>query len=275
MPSLEIKEVLREASRKLLEVTDIPQKEVMLLLADVLNKELSWLVAHENDTVEISEIFFKGIERRMAYEPLEYILGKASFYGKTFDVDSRVLIPRPETELLVDKVLELLPDTENLHIVEIGCGSGIISIMLALLFPKAHYSAVDISLEALHVSLANAKKFGVDSKINFIHSSYLDKVTGKIDVIVSNPPYIAHNEALGIGLSYEPSLALYGGNRGDEMLKNIIDLFIARNARLLVCEMGYDQRESISHYALQKGYEAVFYKDLAELDRGFWIKGKK
>lgn len=275
MPSVKIKHVLQEASQTLLEVTEIPQKEAMLLLADALQKELSWLVAHENDTVEVSEVFLNNLKRRAAYEPMEYILGKASFYAKEFDVDKRVLIPRPETELLVDKVLELLPCRENVHIVEIGCGSGVISIMLSLLYPNAQYSAVDISAEALHVSRKNAKKFGVDSNINFIHGSYLDNVVGAIDIIVSNPPYIANNEPLGIGLSYEPSLALYGGNRGDEMLRNIIDLFIMHNAMLLVCEMGYDQKELISEYALYKGYEAEFYKDLAGLNRGFWIKGKK
>ncbi|MDD2383661.1 MAG: peptide chain release factor N(5)-glutamine methyltransferase [Sulfurospirillaceae bacterium] len=275
MSSLEIKEVLREASRRLLGVTDIPQKEAMLLLSHVLKQELSWLVAHENDVVEVDETFFKSLERRAMHEPLEYIIGKASFYGHEFDVDKRVLIPRPETELLVDKVLKLLPEKESLHIVEIGCGSGIISIMLSLLYPSASYSAVDISEDALHVSYKNAEKFGVQSRIDFIHGSYLDNVIKKIDIIVSNPPYIANHEPLAVGLSFEPSLALYGGNRGDEMLKNIIDLFIVRNASLLVCEMGYDQKKAISEYAWLKGYKAEFYKDLAGLDRGFWIKGKE
>ncbi|MDD3344401.1 MAG: peptide chain release factor N(5)-glutamine methyltransferase [Sulfurospirillaceae bacterium] len=275
MSSLEIKSVLKETSDKLRNITDIPQKEAMLLLANTLKKELSWLVSHENDLVEIDESFYKAVERRVAHEPLEYILGKATFYGKEFKVDKRVLIPRPETELLVDKVLELLPHEEHMHIVEIGCGSGIISIMLALLYPSASFCAVDISKDALDVSRHNANHFGVESKIDFIHGSYLDNVTQKIDVIVSNPPYIAENEPLAVGLSYEPSLALYGGKRGDEMLQKIIDLFSEKDAMLLVCEMGYDQKEAIAHYASLKGYAAEFYKDLAGLDRGFWIKGKR
>lgn len=267
-----IKEILREATFKLREVTDIPQKEAMLLLCEVLKQEMSWLVTHDNDEVEIEERFFSFIERRASHEPLEYIFNRANFYGKEFFVDKRVLIPRPETELLVDKTLELIRDIENPYIVEIGCGSGIISIMLALELPNARITAVDISEDALHVARINAEKFGVQEKINFVLGSYLGNLESKIDMIISNPPYIANAEVLDIGLSYEPSLALYGGHRGDEMLRHIIDLYVDKKVKILACEMGYDQKESISKYAYQKNLEASFYKDLAGLDRGFWIK---
>lgn len=270
---MRIKELLSQSAALLREVTEIPQKEAMILLGEVLEKEMSWLFIHNDDEITPPCSFTQLLERRMRHEPLEYILGRASFYGKTFDVDARVLIPRPETEILVDRALALaktLP--EHAHIVEIGCGSGIVSIMLALLLPKAVFTAVDISKDALHVSMHNAQKHGVSERISFINGSYLDGVDGTIDMIVSNPPYIANNESLGIGLSYEPSLALYGGSRGDEMLCHIIDLFEERQAKALVCEMGYDQREAITHYAMQKGFSVEFYKDLAGLDRGFWMK---
>lgn len=273
--NLVIKEALYKAVVQMREATLIPQKEAMLILGEVLGKDMTWLVAHENDEVQIDEHFFDLVARRANNEPLEYILGRASFYGKEFLVDKRVLIPRPETELLVDKVLELARDIQTPHIVEIGCGSGIISIMLSSLFPKARMTAVDISQDALHVAMINAKKFGVEEKINFVLGSYLDGVEEKIDILVSNPPYIAQNEPLHVGLSYEPSLALYGGVVGDEMLKHIIDLFKERAISVLVCEMGYDQKESILKYASDKGFEAKFYKDLADLDRGFWIRNQK
>ena len=273
---MRIKELLTQSAELLREVTDIPQKEAMILLGDVLGCEISWLIAHSDDELSANERFSELLKRRANHEPLEYILGRAAFYGRDFDVDARVLIPRPETEILVDKVLELahaLP--EEAHIVEIGCGSGIISIMLALLLPNARFTAVDISHEALHVSKLNALKHGVSEKITFIESSYLDGVSGEIDMIVSNPPYIANEEPLGIGLSYEPSLALYGGRRGDEMLCHIIDLFESRGVKALACEMGYDQRKPILEYTTSKGFEVEFYKDLAGLDRGFWIKEKR
>ncbi|MFW9618908.1 MAG: peptide chain release factor N(5)-glutamine methyltransferase [Sulfurospirillum sp.] len=273
---MHIKELLSYSAEQLREVTDIPQKEAMILLAHVLGCETSWLLSHSNDEISIDEHFFELLKRRVSHEPLEYILGKASFYGKEFNVDSRVLIPRPETEILVDKAVELARELpQNPHIVEIGCGSGIISIMLSLLLPEAKLTAVDISMDALNVSKQNAQKHGVDKNITFIESSYLDNVEGNIDMIVSNPPYIANNESLGIGLSYEPSLALYGGSRGNEMLCHIVDLFQERKAKALACEMGYDQREPMRLCAQSKGLEIEFYKDLASLDRGFWIKEKK
>jgi len=273
---LHIKELLSYSAEQLREVTDIPQKEAMILLAHVLGCETSWLLSHSNDEISIDEHFFELLKRRVSHEPLEYILGKASFYGKEFNVDSRVLIPRPETEILVDKAVELARELpKNAHIVEIGCGSGIISIMLSLLLPEAKLTAVDISMDALNVSKQNAQKHGVDKNITFIESSYLDNVEGKIDMIVSNPPYIANDESLGIGLSYEPSLALYGGSRGDEMLCHIVDIFQERKVKVLACEMGYDQREPMHLYAHSKGLAIDFYKDLAGLDRGFWIKEKK
>ena len=273
MKPLRIKELLAHSTEQLRDVTEIPQKEAMILLGEVLGCEMSWLVAHSDDEISVNEQFMELLKRRVHHEPLEYILGRAAFYGREFDVDTRVLIPRPETEMLVDKVLELVKELPpQPHIVEIGCGSGIISIMLALLCPHARLTAVDISSEALHVSQHNAQKHGVSERITFIESSYLDRVSGEIDLIVSNPPYIANEEPLCIGLSFEPSLALYGGERGDEMLCHIMDLFHARNVKVLVCEMGYDQRQSIRQYAENKGLEVEFYKDLAGLDRGFWIK---
>ena len=273
---LHIKELLSYSAEQLREVTDIPQKEAMILLAHVLGCETSWILIHSHDEIKPDEHFFELLKRRVSHEPLEYILGKASFYGKEFNVDSRVLIPRPETEILVDKAVELARELpQNPHIVEIGCGSGIISIMLSLLLPEAKLTAVDISMDALNVSKQNAQKHGVDKNITFIESSYLDNVEGKIDMIVSNPPYIANDESLGIGLSYEPSLALYGGSRGDEMLCHIVDIFQERKVKVLACEMGYDQREPMHLYAHSKGLAIDFYKDLAGLDRGFWIKEKK
>jgi len=273
---LRIKELLAQSSEQLRDVTDVPQKEAMILLGEVSGREMSWLLTHSDDEISSDERFEQLLKRRANHEPLEYILERASFYDREFYVDSRVLIPRPETEILVDKAVELaktLP--EQAHIVEIGSGSGIISVMLSLLLPKARFTAVDISVDALMVSQENAQKHGVNDRITFIESSYLDGVQGEIDMIVSNPPYIANKEPLGIGLSYEPSLALYGGNRGDEMLCHIIDLFLARNVKVLACEMGYDQRQPMNLYAQSKGLAIEFYKDLAGLDRGFWIKEKE
>ena len=272
---MRIHEVLKKSAERLRDVTDIPQKEAMILLGNALEKEMSWLIGHGDDDIVVPDVFEAHLARRSLFEPLEYILGNAHFYGKSFDVDARVLIPRPETELLVDKVVTLAKSLpKDAHIVEIGCGSGIISIMLAVLLPHAKLTAIDISHDALNVAMMNAKKHEVFDRITFVHGSYLDSVHEKIDMLVSNPPYIANDEVLGEGLSYEPSLALFGGVKGDEMLCHIIDLFCMRQIKTLVCEMGYDQRQPMLQYAHEKGLEVLFYKDLAGLDRGFWIQEK-
>jgi len=273
---LKIKECLSLGVACLKEVTQIPQKETMLLLGELLGKEMSWIVSHGDDDISLNEWFYSALKRRANHEPLEYILGRASFYDREFDVDSRVLIPRPETEILVDKALELakcLP--KEAHIVEIGCGSGIVSIMLALMLPHIKITAVDLSSDALHVSQKNALKHGVYERIGFVQGSYLDGVNEPIDMIVSNPPYIAKDEPLGKGLAFEPSLALFGGFKGDEMLRHIIDLFMGQKVKMLVCEMGYDQKLPLQEYCIQHGLNPTFYKDLAGLDRGFFIQEKQ
>ncbi|AFL68783.1 peptide chain release factor N(5)-glutamine methyltransferase [Sulfurospirillum barnesii] len=273
---MRIKECVHLGVECLQEVTPIPQKETMLLLCDMLGKEMSWLVAHDADEIIPNEWFYTALKRRANHEPLEYILGRASFYDREFSVDARVLIPRPETEILVDKAV-LLAKTlpEKAHIVEIGSGSGIVSIMLALMLPDVKITAVDISSDALHVSQSNAMKHGVHERISFVQGSYLDAIHESIDMIVSNPPYIAHDEPLGKGLSFEPSLALFGGIKGDEMLCHIIDLFMQHRVKALVCEMGYDQKEPLYTYCVAKGLEPTFYQDLAGLDRGFYIQEKR
>lgn len=264
-----IKDSLVEATKRIKDISDIPNKEARILLASFLKKDQLWIITHDDETIE-EEGYFKLIKRRVSNEPIEYITNSASFYGKDFYVDSSVLIPRPETEILVDLVASTCKGVKRPHIVEIGTGSGIISIMLKKLLPDAKLTAIDISEKALHVAKQNAKNHGVD--IEFIHSNLFDNYdNNNFDILVSNPPYIADNEPLHVGLSYEPSLALYGGNIGDEILRKIIDIYKNKNIKHLICEMGYDQRGKIANYLQTSGLKVKFYKDLAGIDRGFII----
>ncbi|WP_458699484.1 peptide chain release factor N(5)-glutamine methyltransferase [Sulfurospirillum sp. 1307] len=263
-----IKDALIKAVDILKDSSEIPQKEARILLAHHLKKDQIFLITNEDKKI-VDEKYFELIQKRANHEPVEYITNSAMFYSREFYVDSRVLIPRPETELLVDLVVSTCKGLKRAKIVEIGTGSGIISIMLAILLPKAKIKAIDISNDALDVAKINAKKHGVEDKIEFIQSNLLENVKdNSFDMLVSNPPYIANDESLHVGLSYEPSLALYGGEVGDEILKDIIDTFKQRDIKYLACEMGYDQREKILSYA----NNAEFYKDLAGLDRGFIIR---
>ena len=264
-----VKEALVEATKNIKDISDIPNKEARILLAFYLEKDQIWIITHDNENIE-EEGYFELIKRRANNEPIEYITNSASFYGKEFYVDSNVLIPRPETEILVDLVVSTCKGIKNLRIVEIGTGSGIISIMLKHLLPEADITAIDISNEALHVAKLNAKKHNVH--VEFIHSDLCENFNEKnFDMLVSNPPYIADDESLHVGLSYEPSLALYGGNIGDEILRKIIDIYEEKNVKYLACEMGYDQKIKITNYLKNADLKLDFYKDLAGLDRGFII----
>lgn len=269
---MNIKESIAFGTEYLKDSSEIPNKEARILLAYLLKKDLIWLVTHDMDEFTCKEAYEDLLKRRRGHEPIEYITQSACFYGEDFYVDSRVLIPRPETEILVDKVVLTCKDIKEPSIVEIGCGSGIISIMLSRLLPNAKITALDISEDAIAVAKINAKALHVEKNIEFIQSDLLSNLDlEKFDILVSNPPYIADDAPLHVGLSYEPSLALYGGSVGDELLRDIIDAFVQRDIKVLACEMGYDQREKISNYIKKYDVEVEFYKDLAGIDRGFII----
>ncbi len=225
---------------------------------------------HAHPEYEVDEGYFALVRRRRDFEPLEYIVGEVSFYAKTFFIEPGVLIPRPETEILIDEVAKRLKGDER--VAEIGVGSGVISAVLKMRFPNLCITATDISQKALHVAKKNFARYGLSIKL--VHTSLLDGVAEEFDLIISNPPYIKRGFPLERPLAYEPPEALFGGERGDEILRQIIDLFMQREAKMLACEMGFDQKEAIASYLEQKGFEGEcsFYKDLAGFDRGFVLQ---
>ena len=270
-----IKETLKEAREALSAVSDIPQKEAVILATHILNVSETYLFLHEEDLFENYEKFISLVKRRGEGEPIEYITNKVSFYSREFFIEKGALIPRPETELLVDEVVKNLKDFHNnkLCIAEIGTGSGIISILLALLLPKVKIIATDISKDALNIAKINIKKYALEDRIKLYHTSYLNGIDEDTDIIVSNPPYVPNEFKIDKPLEYEPKEAIFGGKKGDEILYNIIDIFRDRDIKFLACEMGYDQKDSISSYLKNKGFnDFYFYKDLAGLDRGFVVK---
>ena len=160
-----------------------------------------------------------------------------------------------------------------MNFVEVGIGSGIISIMLALRYKNANFIATDISKEALSIAAINIEKFNLTDRIDLREGSLLEPVSEHIDYLVSNPPYIQNDIKLESNLEYEPQNALYGGEVGDEIVKNLLDRVLSRNIKLFSCEFGYDQKGKIAHYLKDKKYtDLVFYKDLADFDRGFTLR---
>ncbi len=267
LTDLTIKEALKQASLKLYNLEN-PQKEARLLLCSFLDCDTVYLTLNENK--KIDERFFELVEKRKKDIPLEYITKTVTFYSEEFFIQEGALIPRPETELLIDEVLKLhLPNSPK--VAEIGVGSGIISIMIKKLIPDSNITATDISQDALKVAQKNSQLHKTD--IELIHTSYLDGINKKFDLIVSNPPYIKNGVKLDKNLDFEPQTALFGGDSGDEILKNIVDLAIIKQPKYLVCEMGYDQKKPMSEYFQEKGLRKYkFYKDLAGFDRGFVVE---
>ncbi len=269
------KNIIKQLSPLLREVTHIPQKEVEILLLHILDKNIIWLHLNYTKECTCAKELEKLVKKRATNYPLEYITSRASFYGEVFNVKDGVLIPRPQTEILVEKAEAILKNVKNPKIIEIGTGSGIISVMLAILIEDIEIIAVDINDKALDLSLSNAKKHNVEHKITFINSDLFTDISDKLhfDMCISNPPYIANNYKLPSNVKYEPSNALFGGSDGDELLKQIIEQTYNRNIKLLLCEMGYDQRQPLTKYLDKFSTSNIeFYKDYEKFDRGFIIK---
>jgi len=184
-----------------------------------------------------------------------------------------VLIPRPETEILIDLVAEIIAKEQIISIAEIGVGSGAISVVLARKFPKLRIVATDICDTPLVVARHNAQTFGVEDRLSLVKSNLLDEVEEDVELVVSNPPYIAEDFILASNVvDYEPKEALFGGCQGDELLKQIVLDVQKRGTKYLACEMGYDQKESMEQFFKQIGVKSYnFYQDLAGFDRGFVI----
>lgn len=265
-----IKQTVRKYSSELKHVTHIPAKEVEILIMHLLDKNTIWLhLNYDNEFTQEKELK-KLIQKRSTHYPMEYLIGKASFYGEQFYTHKEVLIPRPETEILVDKAKEILENISKPKVIEIGTGSGIISVMLAILIDDIQITAVDINDNALELAQKNANKFNVEHKIKFVKSDLYSNVDDTFDMCVSNPPYIADNYELPSNVKYEPSNALFGGDKGDELLIDIINTSCDKRIKYLCCEMGYDQKDSLGKLLKSlncKKFE--FYKDYSDFDRGF------
>lgn len=266
-----IAEALQWGSSELREACERPRFEAELLLAHHLGQERTFLTLQSDSVVKDLDAFRVLVARRAAYEPLEYITGRVSFYDIELAVQPGVLIPRPETELLIDRVAEIIEREQITRIAEIGVGSGAISIVLARKFPELRIIATDISDAPLRVAGNNSAHFGLEGRITLRKGSLLDEVIEAVELVVSNPPYIANDFVLEPNVGkYEPREALFGGQDGDELLHRIVEDVAARGIKFLACEMGYVQRESMQKLLEAKGAKSMeFYKDLAGHDRGF------
>lgn len=268
---MKIKEALIEGRDYLkdLEYTD-PIYETRRILSDLLNKDLSYLVSHDEDLLDskIENKYFEILEKRQKGIPLQYILGEEDFYGRTFKVIEGVLIPRQDTEISVEKILNIIENNQINNMLEIGCGTGIVSISVDL-ESSVDVTAVDISEKAIENTRINKEK--LNSKIKIINSDLFSNINEKFDLIYSNPPYIKSSEIENLQVEvkdYEPRLALDGGEDGLFFYRSIIKSSpeFLNHKGFLVFEIGHDEAEDICNLMKDK-FKVEVYKDLNNLDR--------
>lgn len=249
---------------------------VYAIKADVPDANLAWLIAHEYETIpaHANTEFRAWVERRRAGEPIQYITGEAEFYGLNFKVSRDVLIPRPETEHLVEKVIEVARGLERQCIADVGTGSGSIAVALASQLPTARIHATDVSAHALEVARANAARNGVADRVRFHEGDLLAPLAGeRFDLIVSNPPYVADGDRESLAVEvreYEPARALFAGVDGLAIYRRLIPAAFDAlfHDRCLALEIGFGQEAMIRELLGGAGFTGIeFTKDLQGISR--------
>jgi release factor glutamine methyltransferase len=275
--STTLHEALSAASTRLAQnqhLSDTATRDAELLLLHTLQIPRSHLLAHPESTLTEAQLqtYEAAITRRLAREPIQYITGTQDFYGLTLQVTPAVLIPRPETELLVEAVLQHLPKHQPLRIADIGTGSGAIAIAIAHHLPQATVTALDISPEALAIARRNAETHHVSDLIRFLQSDLLTATPGEtFDAILSNPPYVPtvdHPTLHPQVRDYEPSTALFAGADGLEIYRRLIPAAytaLVPNG-LLALEFGHGQRDALQRL-LTCWQNIIFLNDLQQIPR--------
>lgn len=258
-----IQQQLKWASGVLEHITCSARLDSEILLAHCLQKERSYLMTWPELELDQQQLdcFHELVRKRLQPQPIAYLIGEKEFYSLTLKTTAATLVPRPETEMLVDKVLELIGDIQQPEILELGTGTGAIALSIKQHAPRSKVLATDISQATLDVAMENARQHHLD--VEFTLSDWFKGLEQhrRFDVIVSNPPYIAnHDPYLSQGdLPAEPQLALTSGDDGLQALTQIITtafLFL-KPGGWLVLEHGYDQQQSVNNLLQNQGYTQV------------------
>jgi release factor glutamine methyltransferase len=256
---------------------DTPRLDAEVLLSHILYCGRHTLIARDERVLTQSEeeklIEFR--ERRRKREPVAYIIGEKEFYSLNFFVDSRVLVPRPETELLVDLVIEHTPP--NGHVLDVGTGSGAIAVSVKHHRPDVRVWASDISADALEVARKNAETLIGAGEIEFLHGDLFTPCRyARFDIIVSNPPYIGHEERASLPgeLFHEPEIALFCDNNGMGIIHRLIDeatKHLRENGKVLI-EIGAEMSEDVVAWAQSCEFTASVFNDYSGLPRAVLLQ---
>ena len=268
------KTLINSGAKKLSSVSNVPRLEAEVLLSYLL--EINPIKFHTNEITVSQRLvnkFEAMIESRYKGIPIAYLVGKKEFWSMEFDINQSVLVPRPETELLIEQAVEVFGNHESPKILELGTGSGIISIVLSKELREPIITATDISHEALITAKNNADKHNIND-INFVESNWFDSIKNeKFDLIISNPPYVDKSKLSNkelFGIDMEPDIALYSKNNGTSDLEIIIKnspTYILDSGWLFL-EHGYDQAEYCMTEMQKVGFKEVSNcKDIQNISR--------
>lgn len=274
-----IRELIIKYSEELKNISDTPRLDIELLLEKALGG-VDRLYIHMNINKELTKEeeykFLELIKDRLSGRPIAYIVGNREFMGLDFYVKEGVLIPRPDTEPLVEEIIELCKDKNKVSILDIGTGSGAITVSLAKYIENSRLMSFDISDIALEIGKKNAITNEVDSRIEFIKSDLFTSIKDKsikFDIIVSNPPYIPKKDIDTLHTQvkdYEPYTALEGGEDGLDFYRDITEqsiLYLNKDG-ILAYEVGHDQAEDVVQIMRNNGYTNIYMKkDLQGIDR--------
>jgi len=269
---MNIKNILIEGTNTLKQSgVSNPQLDCEILLSNSINKDKKYIILNPKQILNDGQLsdFKSLIEKRKKGEPIAYLINKKEFWNNEFFVNKDVLIPRPDTELIVEEVLKIYSKNTHLQVLDIGTGSG--CILLSILKERKYFygTGIDISKKSINVSKFNAKKLNLENRVKFFHSSVDNFTRGKYDLIVSNPPYI---ELVSLKylekdiVNFEPKLALSGGFDGFSKIRKVINkanCLIKKNGKFIL-EIGFNQKNKVKEILKQEG----FYINKAVRDYG-------
>jgi release factor glutamine methyltransferase len=290
---MQVREALRSGLKTLLQ-QQVPSAQLAaeLLLMHVLDRDRAYLHTHAEEDLpsETAERYFRLVSERATGKPTQYITGHQEFWGLDFEVTRDVLIPRPETEHLVEHVLDLarrqnLDETTRLRIVDVGTGSGCIALALASEFPRAFLFAADISRAALVVASSNAVRLDMPDRVKFLESDLLarfldDDFLATFDFVVSNPPYVGHAEVRMVQREvreFEPRIAWGGLERGEEAYARLFPqaLSVLKPGGYVVVEIGYNMRDRVLALLGAAWQDVEVVPDLAGIPRVISARKRK
>tara|TARA_B110001452_G_scaffold220749_1_gene193068 strand:+ start:739 stop:1581 length:843 start_codon:yes stop_codon:yes gene_type:complete len=252
-----------------------PYLDTEVLLSKIIGRDRKYIILNPKRIINNNDLnnFNRLIERRKKGEPIAYLINKKEFWKSEFYINEDVLIPRPDTEILIEQILNFSSKNSKLNLLDIGVGSG--CILLSILKERKNFygTGIDISKKSLKVSKFNAKELGLENRVKFYHSDVDNFNNGKYDVIVSNPPYIENYNLKYLDKdvkNFEPKLALNGGLEGVSQIRKVItksSVLIKKQGKLIL-EIGFDQKNKVKEILKKEGfYINKILKDYAKNDR--------